>query len=35
VDKDTRKFSCGFINYEAESVFNALNKADMIEEVEE
>ena len=35
VDKDTRKFSCGFINYEAESVFNALNKADMVEEVEE
>ena len=35
VDKDTRKFSCGFINYEAESVFNALDKADMVEEVEE
>jgi hypothetical protein len=35
VDKDTRKFSCGFINYETESVFNALNKADMVEEVTE
>lgn len=35
VDKDTRKFSCGFINYEAETVFNELNKADMVEEVEE
>jgi hypothetical protein len=32
VDKDTRKFRCGFINAEAEAVFEALNKADMVEE---
>ena len=31
VDKDTRKLSFGYINYEAKSVFDALYNADMVE----
>ena len=34
VDKDTRNFRCGFVNYETETVFEALNKANMLEEVD-
>ena len=35
VDKDTGKFWCGFKNDEAETVFNDLIQADMVEEVTE